>query len=122
MSRINGPPLHIEVRLQRGIRLFNNREFFECHEILEEEWTHERGPRRLFLQALIHIAVAFVHEQRGNPVGACGQLGKGLSKLAAYLPAYEGVDTARLYQDAQAALMVIEAGAVINVYPLMRNV
>jgi uncharacterized protein len=47
--------------LQRGIGLFNNREFFQCHEGLEEAWTAEVGPRRLFLQALIHLAVGFYH-------------------------------------------------------------
>ena len=36
--------------LRRGIQLFNDGEFFECHEVLEEAWTPERGPRRLFLQ------------------------------------------------------------------------
>jgi len=43
--------------LHRGIELFNDAKFFECHEVLEEAWTPERGPRRLFLQALIHVAV-----------------------------------------------------------------
>ena len=71
----------MDPRLQHGIDLFNRREFFVCHEVLEEIWTPERGPRRLFLQSLIHFAVAFYHDQRGNPVGATLQIestpGKG---------------------------------------------
>src|SRR5207244_6470435 len=90
--------------LLRGIRLFNDREFFECHEVLEEAWGPERGPRRLFLQALIHVAVGFYHYQRGNPRGAGSQLRKGLTKLAEYLPSCEGIDTARLYREARVAL------------------
>jgi predicted metal-dependent hydrolase len=39
---------------QRAVQLFNNREFFECHEALEEAWMPERGARRPFLQGLIH--------------------------------------------------------------------
>jgi uncharacterized protein len=97
-------------RLESGIRLFNHLQFFECHEVLEEEWTPERGPRRLFLQSLIHFAVAFYHEQRGNPTGAIRQLRKGLRKLAPYLPACEGIDTFRLHQEALAALARIESG------------
>ena len=104
-------------RLQLGIRLFNEREFFECHEVLEDEWQPERGPRRLFLQALIHFAVGFVHVERGNPVGACGQLRKGLIKLDPYLPSCEGIDTARLDIEARAALEGIEAGAKVFEYP-----
>jgi predicted metal-dependent hydrolase len=103
--------------LQRGIRLFNDEEFFQCHEVLEEAWMPERGRRRLFLQALIHLAVGFYHCQRANPVGAGHQLRKGLKKLAAWLPSCEGIDTARLHRDALAALERIEAGAPLSAYP-----
>ena len=50
--------------LRKGIRLFNNCEFFQCHEVLEEAWMPERGPRRLFLEALIHRAVGLYHSPR----------------------------------------------------------
>src|SRR5258708_25360694 len=73
--------------VQRGIHLFNSRRFFECHEVWEEVWTPERGPRRLFLQSLIHFAVALHHTQRGNPVGASRQLRKGLRNWLATCPA-----------------------------------
>ncbi len=53
--------------LRRGILLFNNRQCFSCHEVLEEAWTVEAEPRRLFLQTLIHLAVGFYHSERGNP-------------------------------------------------------
>jgi len=96
--------------LREGIRRFNNREFFYCHEVLEEAWTPERGPRRSFLQALIHIAVGFYHDQRGNSAGARGQLGKGLRKLAVYLPEYDGIDTERLYRETLAVLERVDAG------------
>ena len=39
---------------QPAVQLCNNREFFECHEALEEAWMPERGARRPFLQGLIH--------------------------------------------------------------------
>jgi predicted metal-dependent hydrolase len=107
----------LDPRLQHGIDLFNRREFFVCHEVLEEIWTPERGPRRLFLQSLIHFAVAFYHDQRGNPVGATRQLRKGLRKLSAYLPACEGIDTARLERDGAAALAVTGTGAALDGYP-----
>jgi predicted metal-dependent hydrolase len=107
----------IDPLLERGIHLFNNREFFECHEVLEEAWTPERGPRRLFLQSLIHVAVGFYHHGRGNPLGATRQLRKGLRKLAAYLPDRESVDTERLYREARMVLELIEAGGPVEDYP-----
>ena len=94
--------------LARGIALFNRGEYFECHEVLEAAWTPERGPRRLFLQSLIHMAVGFYHHERGNPLGALRQLRKGLRKLAEYLPACERVDTARLEREVRLALDAIE--------------
>jgi predicted metal-dependent hydrolase len=103
------------------VELFNRRQFFECHEVLEEIWTPERGPRRLFLQSLIHFAVAFYHDQRGNPVGATRQLRKGLRKLEAYLPTCEGIDTARLHREGLAALAVTETGAKLKEFPEMHR-
>jgi hypothetical protein len=85
--------------------------------VLEEVWTHEKGPRRLFLQAVIHIAVGLYHCQCANPTGASGQLDKALSKLDSYRPSYEGIDTARLYVDVVAARASIDAGSPLVQYP-----
>jgi len=106
--------------LSHGISLFNRCAFFECHEALEEIWTPERGPRRLFLQSIIHIAVAFYHVQRGNRVGAERQLRKGLKKLAGYLPECEGIYTEELYREASDALAQIQLGEEIKEFPRIR--
>ena len=103
--------------VERGIALFNRGEYFACHEVLEEAWTPERGPRRLFLQSLIHVAVGFYHHQRGNPAGAARQLRKGLRKLDAYVPVCESVDTARLQREVLLVLGRIEAGEEVAGYP-----
>jgi uncharacterized protein len=103
--------------LERGIALFNHGEYFECHEVLEEAWTPERGERRLFLQSLIHMAVGLYHHTRGNPAGAVRQLRKGLRKLAAYLPACERVDTGRLQREMLLVLQSIEEGGQVSDYP-----
>jgi predicted metal-dependent hydrolase len=110
----------VDPHLAHAVELFNRREFFVCHEVLEEIWTHERGPRRLFLQSLIHFAVAFYHDQRGNPVGATRQLRKGLRKLARSLPECEGIDTAGLHGDGLAAVAITEAGGALGGYPTIR--
>lgn len=101
----------------RGIELFNHREFFECHEVLEEVWTPRRGPERLFLQALIHFAVGFYHHQRKNRDGAERQLRKGLKKIAGYLPQFEGVDTAALRSEVEQRLETICSGGEVEHFP-----
>jgi predicted metal-dependent hydrolase len=99
---------------KHGIELFNRQAFFECHEVLEELWKPARGPRRLFLQSVIHLAVAFYHHQQRNPAGTARQLRKGLKKLAGYLPDHEGVNTAKLYRE---ALTFLEGGATASEFP-----
>jgi predicted metal-dependent hydrolase len=102
--------LRHEPLFRRGIELYRSGAFFECHEVLEDLWRPMRGPHRLFLQALIHFAVAFHHLERQNRPGAERQLRKGLRKLQGYLPRYEGVDTAALDHAGQHCLEEILAG------------
>src|SRR5262249_12404237 len=91
---------------------------FECHEVLEEVWTPERSPRRLFLQSVIHVAVGCYHCERRNWAGARGQFGKALHKLAGYLPVFEGIDTQRLHQETSQLLEQVKATDVGG-YPLI---
>jgi len=100
-----------------GIELFNQEQFFECHEVLEEVWRPARGPERLFLQALIHFAVGFYHHQRANRLGTLLQLTKALRKLAGYLPEFGGMDTWKLYHDGLQALDQVRAGQALTPFP-----
>jgi predicted metal-dependent hydrolase len=104
-----------ESAFRHGLQLFNDGEFFECHEVLEDLWRPTQGPRRLFLQAVIHFAVALYHYQRSNPAGARRQLRKSLKKLAGYLPEFEGIDTAALYRQGVLLLERIANGESIDV-------
>ena len=107
--------------LERGIHLFNHREFFECHEVLEEIWMVDRTRSRLFLQSIIHFAVAFYHHGRQNPVGAIRQLRKGLRKLSDYLPEYEGVNTGRLHEEGTQCLDLIERSEPVSEVPFIHR-
>lgn len=40
---------------------FNRGGFYEAHDVLEDLWLEEKGPFRLYYQALIQLAGAFVH-------------------------------------------------------------
>ncbi len=75
--------------LHRFLELFNAREYWESHEVLEGPWR-EGGSD--FYQGLILYASAFVHAQRGNAHGVGAQLEKAERKLAGYRPCYLGVD------------------------------
>jgi hypothetical protein len=53
-----------------GILFFNQRDFFEAHEVWEDLWAASAGPERRFYQGLIQAAVALHHFGNGNLRGA----------------------------------------------------
>jgi predicted metal-dependent hydrolase len=57
-------------RYLAGILFFNDRDFFEAHEVWEDVWTESSGPERRFYQGLIQAAVALHHFRNGNVRGA----------------------------------------------------
>ena len=101
----------------KGVQLFNEEEFFDCHEVLEELWTYSQQPDRWFLQALIHFAVGFYHHRRGNRNGATRQLRKGLLKMSSYLPRWDGVNTGEIVEAVRERLARIEADLEFSNYP-----
>lgn len=75
-----------------AVRLFNEREFFDCHDVLEELWNDTLGPERQFYQGLIHAAVALFHFGEGNLGGARKMFFSSVRYLEPYRPGYGGID------------------------------
>ena len=65
----------------RGIALFNDGRFYECHEVWETVWLRASGDEREFLHAMIQAAAALLHVQRGNLKGAQSVGARAVSKL-----------------------------------------
>jgi uncharacterized protein len=80
----------------RGLKLFDQGEFFEAHEVLEDVWRAAPQPERLFLQGLIQVAVGLHHHSRGNLVGCRSLLARARRNLAGYPTPYRGLDLASL--------------------------
>jgi len=76
----------------RGIVLFNEEDFFECHEIWEELWRRERGPSRQFYKGLIQAAVSLYHSGRGNLRGARTLSARSRACLMPYRPNHLGLN------------------------------
>jgi predicted metal-dependent hydrolase len=95
---------------------FNAGAFWESHEILEGGW---RATGSDFYQGLILFASAFVHVRRANRHGVRAQLDKAVARLAAYRPAYLGVDVDALLDAADAARRAVDAG-LLPVAPDLR--
>ena len=79
----------------RGIECFNRRQFFTCHELLEEIWLEEPEEEKPFYQGLIQVAAGFHHlVEKKNPRGAVSLISAGVEKLRRYPPLYHGLDLA----------------------------
>jgi predicted metal-dependent hydrolase len=91
-----------------GVRLFNERRFFEAHDAFEEIWMERQGDERLFYQALIQIAVAFYKIDMRNLGGARSQLRKGIDKLERTRRLGAPIDRHRLLDDTRRVLAELE--------------
>lgn len=86
--------------LLRGIEQFNRREFFACHETLEELWHEEPGPVRVLYKGILQVGVGCYHLLRGNYRGAEMKLRTGVEYLQPFAPACQRVDVAALIHEA----------------------
>ena len=85
----------VEERFQQAIALFNRREFFACHDVLEEIWTETIGPERDFFQGLIHAAVSLFHFSEGNLGGARKMHDSTKRYLEPFEPEHRGINLSK---------------------------
>ena len=67
--------------MAEAVRLFNERAYYESHDVLEEEWAAARGTRREALKALVKLAAGMYHLQTSGYRGAASLLSSGLAAL-----------------------------------------
>ena len=98
-------------RFLYGLELFNQREFFACHEVLESLWLKEPEPERQLTQGLIQIAVAYYHSLKGNQRGALKLMRRGRERLKLFLPESRGLLLSEFLSAVEQDLSAIAAGA-----------
>lgn len=89
----------VDKRYLKFVELFNSREFYEAHDVLEELWLEWRGEERKYYQGLIQAAVALLHYMRGNYTGARSLERAASDKLMRYPEVYLGAQVHRLVDD-----------------------
>ncbi len=80
------------------VHLFNSRDYFEAHEVLEDLWVVEVPPLKNYYKGLIQAAVALCHWERGNHSGARKLWLSARGYLRSYPPAFEGLRLSQLMQ------------------------
>jgi predicted metal-dependent hydrolase len=109
-----------EGRFAEGIRLFNQRNFFEAHEAWEQMWRIAQDAEKIFYQGLIQAAAALFHVQRGNYAGAVSLYLKSRPRLDQFPAVWMGIELGRLRAELNsyfAALRTTPAGCPGNPQP-----
>ena len=97
-------------KLKEAVSLFNQQEYFNCHEILEEIWREATTDDKHFYEGLIRLSTGLhLRFHRHIPQGAINLLTQGLMRLENYRPTYLGVDVARLYTEIDEHLQNLKA-------------
>jgi predicted metal-dependent hydrolase len=90
----------MHTKLKDAVALFNRREYFACHEVLEEAWREAVEEDKAFYEGLIRLATGLhLRLNRRAPQGAINLLTQGLMRLEDYRPMHHGIDVTRLYDD-----------------------
>ena len=97
-------------RFPLALELFNSGAWYEAHDAFEEIWHEQIDPERKLIQAIVQIAVAHVHLERGNTRGATILLGEGLGRLKPSLPSALGLDLIALHQAVADRLSALQTG------------
>jgi CheY-like chemotaxis protein len=86
----------------RGLALFNDGDYYEAHEVLEDAWNEEEGPGRDLYRAILQVAVAYLQIERGNYAGAVKMFLRSRQWFEPLPDVCRGIDLAQLRADATA--------------------
>lgn len=107
--------------LEEGARLLAEGDYFLSHETLEEHWIDAPESERDLLQALIHLAVGFLHYEKGNGKGARLQFGKASRRIEGYPEEHPVVDLRSVRAFLAGVPERIEEGADLEPPPILRT-
>ena len=79
-----------------GLLAYEEKDFFEAHEMWEELWSEYYLDDKTFIQGLIQLAVSFVHLGNGNLKGAKSLLKKSTDKFRSYSGLHRGINIDKL--------------------------
>ncbi len=88
-------------QLQSALLLFNQAQFFEAHEALEDLWRARAAsdPAKRHLQGFVQLAVALHHESCGNWRGAKSVFERALHNLAGAENSFPDLDLEPVRRD-----------------------
>ena len=102
-----------DTRIDQAIQLFNEGEFFACHDVFEDFWSELAGPEKTFFQGMIHAAVCLHHFEEHNLTGARKMYGSFVRYVGNFAPEFCGIQIGQLLEDMEtcfAELLAVSSG------------
>ena len=93
---------HLHPKALEGIEYFNQGEFYEAHEPLEEAWMKTPSPERDLYQGILQIGLAYFQISRGNFRGALKMFKRGHRNLDPLGDELLGINISQIRADAWA--------------------
>jgi len=100
-------------RLERGLALFNTRDYAEAADEFEELFFEAVGDEVELVCALMQVAVGVHHIERGQPRAAIERLDEGLLAITLVTNA-RGIDFERLAEDMRGLIAALRSGARVS--------
>lgn len=97
---------------------FNRRDWFDCHETLEDLWVGSEGEIRFFYQGMLQVAVALHHWKNGNFGGCLILLGSGADYLRRVRPVCQRIDVTSLLADTERCRGELERLGEVRMFDL----
>ena len=88
----------------KGIKSFNQSDYYDAHEYWEDLWSDYRLEDAKFIQALIQLSVGYFHISNLNRNGAIGLFNKCIPKLEEYSPEHCNIDISNILECVQTSL------------------
>lgn len=103
--------MRVDPRFKKGLELFNEGEFFECHEVIEDLWleTPSDDPHRDLYKGVIQAAAAVYQFERGILSGALGLYTASIAYLKEYEPSALGLDVTKLIRGMKRCFKPLES-------------
>ncbi|HXW37076.1 MAG TPA: DUF309 domain-containing protein [Nitrososphaerales archaeon] len=95
---LNDAPTHHSKQdtIDQAVDYFNRERFWESHEVFESLWRTISGEEKSYIQGIILVCAAFVHEQKGERKVAMGIFRRARRQLDYSRAEYHGISVSNL--------------------------
>ena len=100
----------VDERFKKGLELFNQKDYFECHEVIEGLWlaTPDEDAYRDLYKGVIQAAAAIHQFERGILTGARGLCRTAVAYLERYRPEALGLNVEKFVEEMKSCFTALE--------------